>query len=52
MWAIRHFRGYLHGHHFILQTDHKALTYLLTSKNLSSKLLRYALELQEYDFEI
>ena len=52
MWAIRHFRGYLHGHQFVLQTDHKALTYLLTSKNLSTKLLRYALELQEYDFEI
>lgn len=52
MWAIRHFRGYLHGHQFIFQTDHKALTYLLTSKNLSTKLLRYALELQEYDFEI
>ena len=28
MWAIRHFRGYLHGHHFILLTDHMALTYL------------------------
>ena len=28
-----------------LLTDRMALTYLLTSKNLSSKLLRYALEL-------
>lgn len=52
MWAIRHFRSYLHGHHFILQTDHKALTYLMTSKHLTMKLTRYAMELQEYDFVI
>ena len=52
IWAIRHFYCYLHGHFFILETDHKALTYLLTSKNLSTKLTRYAMELQEYDFEL
>ena len=52
MWAIRHFYCYLHGNFFILETDHKALTYLLTSKNLSTKLTRYAMELQEYDFEL
>ena len=52
MWAIRHFHCHLHGHPFVLETDHKALTYLLTSKNLSTKLTRYAMELQEYDFEM
>ena len=52
LWAIRHFHCYLHGHRFVLETDHKALTYLLTSKNLSTKLTRYAMELQEYDFEM
>lgn len=52
LWAIRHFHCYLHGHPFVLETDHKALTYLLTSKNLSTKLTRYAMELQEYDFEM
>lgn len=52
MWAIRHFYCYLHGNFFILETDHKALTYLLTSKNLSTKLTQYATELQEYDFDL
>lgn len=50
--AISHFRPYLHGRRFFLQTDHIALKWLMTTTNLKGKLARWALELQEYDFDI
>lgn len=52
VWAIRLFRPYLYGTHFRLVTDHKALKWLLSTRNLTGKLARYAIELQEYDFDI
>jgi transposase InsO family protein len=50
--AIEHFRPYLLGRRFKLKTDHKALVYLFKTRNLKSRLLRWSLILQEYDFEI
>ena len=50
--AIAHFRQYLHGRKFQLQTDHVALKWIMTSANLSGKLARWAMQLQGYDFEI
>eukprot|EP00884_Botryococcus_braunii_P008935 jgi/Botrbrau1/18042/Bobra.0062s0030.1 len=52
VWAVKLFRPYLYGVHFTIVTDHKALKWLLTTRNLSGKLARYAIELQEYDFTI
>jgi hypothetical protein len=52
VWAVKLFRPYLYGVQFTIVTDHKALKWLLTSRNLSGKLARYAIELQEYDFDI
>jgi hypothetical protein len=52
VWAIRYFRPYLYGTHFHIVTDHKALQWLLTTRNLTGKLSRYAVELQDYDFDI
>jgi hypothetical protein len=52
MRSIEQFRPYLVGKKFLLRTDHKAITYLFKTKNLSSRLLRWSLELQEYSFDI
>lgn len=51
-WAINYFRPYVYGRKFIVQTDHRPLTYLFSMKNPSSKLTRVRLDLEEYDFEI
>ena len=51
-WAITHFRPYIYGKHFTIKTDHIPLTYLFSMTNLSSKLTRMRLELEEYDFTV
>ena len=51
-WAVQHFRPYLYGRHFIVKTDHNPLRWLMNMTESSSKLARWALMLQEYDFEI
>ncbi|KAF9761364.1 Retrovirus-related Pol polyprotein from transposon [Nosema granulosis] len=50
--SIEHYRHYLLGKEFLLRTDHKALTYLWETKNPTSRLLRWAMKLQEYKFRI
>lgn len=54
VWAVKHFRPYLHGSHFTLVTDSMAVRHLKTAgtRDLSGKLARYALLLQAYDFDI
>ncbi|KAI4293341.1 hypothetical protein PAPHI01_2615 [Pancytospora philotis] len=48
--VVQHFRHYLLGRHFNLYTDHRALAYLWEAADPSSRLCRWALSLQEYDF--
>ncbi|MGL4850996.1 MAG: reverse transcriptase domain-containing protein [Clostridium sp.] len=48
--GIENFRHYLLGREFTLRTDHKALTYLWETRNPNSRLLRWALRLQEFAF--
>jgi hypothetical protein len=50
VWAVRHFRAYIHGRPFVLETDHLALKYLQDHKDESSLLFRWALKLQSFDF--
>ncbi|KAF9758266.1 Retrovirus-related Pol polyprotein from transposon, partial [Nosema granulosis] len=50
--SIEHYRHYLLGKEFLLKTDHKALTYLWKSKNPTSRLLKWAMKLQEYKFRV
>ena len=52
VWAIAHFRPYLYGQRFTLVTDHQPLRWLMESDKLTGKLARWALLLQEYDFEV
>jgi hypothetical protein len=46
------FSSYIYGKHFIIHTDHKALVWLNKHKDQKSKLMRWLLKLQEYDYEI
>ncbi|XP_078246503.1 uncharacterized protein LOC144588161 [Pogona vitticeps] len=50
--AIRKAKPYIWGRHFILCTDHSPLQWLKTMKTHNSKLMRWALNLQDYDFEV
>lgn len=52
VWAVRHFRCYLYGRRFRLVTDCQPLKSLMNVKYPSSRLSRWNLQLQEYDFEI
>lgn len=52
VWSVKHFRPYLFGKKFIIKTDHKPLVYLFTMNNPSSRLLKFRLTLEEYDYAI
>lgn len=51
-WACDLFRPYLIGRPFKVYTDHAALKWLFTKRDLKSMLVRWILELQEYDMTI
>lgn len=50
--AVTHFDAYLATHPFILETDHKALTFLNSANHANGRLARWALKLQPFDFTI
>ncbi len=52
VWACERFRAYLYGVEFELVTDHKPLTYLSALNLSSSRLIRWKMRLQEYNFKI
>ena len=52
VWSIIHFRPYLYGTRFTRYTDHQPLKWLMTNDKLMEKLARWALILQEYEFEV
>jgi RNase H-like domain found in reverse transcriptase/Integrase zinc binding domain len=52
--AMRHWRHYVEGseHPVVVKSDHKNLTYFLTSKELTRRQARWAEELSRYNFRI
>ena len=52
VWAVKHFRAYLYGHHCDVFTDHAALKSLLNTPQPSGKLARWGLALQDLDLNI
>ena len=52
IWAIGKFDLYLFGRVFIIQTDHKPLTYINQSKCLNKRIMHWAMTLQEYRFKV
>ena len=52
IWALSKFARYLLGRKFVLQTDHRPLQYINSSRTLNSRICRWALLLQQFDFDI
>lgn len=52
MYGVKQFRPYIYGRRFCIVTDHKPLTWLFSVKDPSSRLLRWRIKLDEFDYEI
>jgi hypothetical protein len=52
VYFLEKFRHYLLGRRFLLVTDHKPLLYIVQGGALNSKLARWSLRIQEFNFDI
>jgi hypothetical protein len=52
VWSAKFFRCYLFGRHFVVRTDHAALTYLRKFSDQNARLARWAMKLSELNFTI
>jgi hypothetical protein len=52
VWVITKLGRYLWGRSFTLQTDHRPLTYIRSSVSKNSRVMRWALSLQEFKFTV
>ena len=50
VWALERFKEYTLGHHVIVETDHKNLSYV--KRSTMPQLERWRMRLQEFDFEV
>jgi len=50
--GLKHYRQYLLGHQFTIRTDHAALSYILTAKDLIGKQARWINLMSEFTFTI
>ena len=51
-WCVTQLRHYLHGVHFLVRTDHRCLQWLHQTKDLSGRVMRWSLKLQDYQFTV
>lgn len=52
VWACQFYRPYLWGRSFRILTDHRPLTYVFSISNPSSRLMKFRLKLEEFQYEI
>ncbi|KAK7095116.1 hypothetical protein V1264_006567 [Littorina saxatilis] len=52
VWGIKKFELYLQGVKFVLQTDHKSLTYLNSAKFMNNRIMRWVMYLQNFDMRV
>lgn len=50
--SCKHFRPYLWGRQFTIECDHRPLQWLFALKDPSSRLYRWRVKLEEFDFDI
>jgi len=50
--CVKRFRAYVEGHEFTIITDHASLKWLMSQTDLHSRLARWALKLQAFNFKI
>ena len=51
-WALDSLKYYLLGREFVLETDHRALSWLQNMKDTNSRITRWFLAMQPYDFVV
>ncbi len=49
VWALKHFRDIIYGYPVTVYTDHSAVTQLFSGKNLTGRLARWYLTVQQFD---
>ncbi|CAH2089856.1 unnamed protein product [Euphydryas editha] len=52
LFGVKTFRPYLYGYQFKIVTDHRPLVWLFNVKDPGSRLMRWRLKLEEYNYEI
>jgi hypothetical protein len=52
VWGVKYYRPYLLGRKFKIVSDHKPLTWIMSVKDPGSRLLRWRIKLEEYDYEV
>jgi hypothetical protein len=52
VWSTKYFRTYLYGRKFKIVSDHKPLVWSMNVKDPGSRLMRWKIQLAEYDYEI
>lgn len=52
IWGVKYFRCYLYGTKFTIVTDHKPILWIFNVKDPGSRLVRWRLKLEEYDYTI
>jgi len=52
VFAVNKLKQYLMGIHFEIETDHCALCWIRAKSNLSGRLLRWSLNLMQYDYDV
>jgi len=52
VYACKKFRHYLLGYKIVFYTDHNSLKYLVNKLDLSGRIARWILLLQEFDYEV
>jgi len=52
VWSCKYFGQYLYGRKCTIVTDHRPLTWIFSFKDPSSRLLRWRLKLEEYEYEV
>lgn len=50
--TTKHFRPYIYGRQFLIETDHKPLVWLFSLKDTNQRLTKWRLRLEEFDFKI